>query len=134
MLNRNGSEIVKTYMTKGVLTIDKNKLVLDAAKIMSKLDVGSLLVTDKAYPVGIITENDIVTKVVAKKLRSKLIKVGEVMSSFVSVNVKQSVSDALMIMGEKNTKYLVVMDKKEAVGMFSLVNIVNLESYRLNVE
>lgn len=133
MFYRDGSEIVKTYMTKGVLTIDKSKLILDAAKIMSKLDVGCLLVTDGDSPVGIITKNDIISKVVAKELRSDSVHVNEVMSfPFISINVNQSVSDALRVMGEKSVDYLVVMDEDEVVGLFSLVNIVNLESYRLN--
>jgi signal-transduction protein with cAMP-binding, CBS, and nucleotidyltransferase domain len=135
MLDRDAPEVVKTYMTKGLLTIDKDKMVFDAAKIMSKLDIGSLLVTDNDTPVGLLTEGDIISKVVAKGLRSESVKIFEVMSSpFASIDVNQSVATALMVMGEKGTNHLVVMDKEEAVGMFSLVNIVNLESYRLDIK
>ena len=58
---------VKDLMTKDVITIDSEKTVLEAAELMSQKGVGDLIVMHSQIPVGIITERDIVRRVVAKK-------------------------------------------------------------------
>jgi len=89
--NRKKTEIVRTFMTKGVLTIEKDKTILYAAKLMSELNIGSLLVTEKDVPMGIITERDILSKVVAKELRPESIRVSKVMSApLVTVEAKMA--------------------------------------------
>ncbi|MFW6110472.1 MAG: CBS domain-containing protein [Thermoproteota archaeon] len=121
-------------MTKGVLTLDKDATVWQAAKAMTELKIGSLLVTEKDWVVGIITERDILSKVVADKMDPTTVKVSEVMSSSpVSVEADQQVSEALKTMAENGVKHLVVRDEGEAVGMFSLANLVDLERYTLMI-
>lgn len=133
--NRKKTEIVRTFMTKGVLTIEKDKTVLDAAKLMSELNIGSLLVTEKDVPVGIVTERDILSKVVAEELRPESLRVSKVMSfPLIRVEANKTVTEALTIMGEKGIKHLVVMDKGEIVGMFSIANVTDLEIYTLGIE
>ena len=58
---------VKEIMTKNVVTIDVNKSVFEAAQLMASQGLGCLIVMDKVLPVGIITERDIVRRVVAKQ-------------------------------------------------------------------
>lgn len=135
MLERRRNEIVRAFMTKGVLTIERDATVLEAAKSMTELNIGSLLVTEEDSPVGIITERDILSKVVADELQPKTLQVSEVMSaSIISIEGDQKVSEALRIMGENGIKHLVVTDEGEVVGMFSLANLVDLEKYTLRVE
>ena len=58
---------IKDIMTKEVITIDAHKSVFDAAELMSNKGVGCLVVIVKGFPVGIITERDIVKRAVAKR-------------------------------------------------------------------
>lgn len=58
---------VKDIMTKEVVTIDTNRTVHEAAELMSQSGLGCLIVVIKAFPVGIITERDIVHRIVAKR-------------------------------------------------------------------
>jgi len=58
---------VKDLMTKDVVTIDLRKTVLDAAPLMGEKSLGCLVVVDGDIPVGIVTERDLVRRVVAKQ-------------------------------------------------------------------
>jgi len=60
---------VKDIMTRRVITIDKDKSILDAAKKMTRARVGTIIIMDGKKPIGIITTTDIIKKVVAKNLR-----------------------------------------------------------------
>ncbi|NIO36817.1 CBS domain-containing protein [Candidatus Bathyarchaeota archaeon] len=134
MWERQKSELVRASMTKGVLSIEKDKTVLDAAKLMAELNIGSLLVTEKDKAIGIITERDILSKVTAKELNPEALSVTEIMSSpILRVEADKTVSEALTVMGERGIKHLVVVDEGEVVGMFSLHNLIDLERYRLGV-
>jgi CBS domain-containing protein len=127
-------DVVRAFMTKGVLTVDENDTVLEAARLMAELDIGSLIVVRDGVPVGILTERDILSKVVAEERSAKSLKISEVMSSpVISVQADRTVSEALTLMGQKGIKHLVVKDGSDVVGMFSLANVVDLEKYRLGI-
>ena len=70
---------VKDFMTTNVITIDIQKTVLEAAKLMHQQDVGDLVVMDGNVAKGIITERDLVRRVMAQKKPFDA-KVSEVMS------------------------------------------------------
>jgi CBS domain-containing protein len=135
MLENKKKEVVRAFMTRGVLTIERDATVLEAAKSMTELKIGSLIVTEEDRPVGIITERDILSKVVADERHPMTLKVSEVMSSpLITVKADQQVTEGLRTMAEKGIKHLIVMDEGELVGMFSLANLVDLERYTLMVE
>ncbi len=58
---------VKDIMTKEVITVEAHQTVFEAAQLMSEKGVGCLIVIVKGFPVGIITERDMVKRVVAKR-------------------------------------------------------------------
>ena len=59
---------VKDFMTRGVLTIDAEKTIFEAAELMSQKEVGDVVVLKGEIPRGIVTERDFVRRVVAKKI------------------------------------------------------------------
>ena len=70
---------VKDFMTKNVITIGVNESVLYAAKLMHQQDVGDLVVMESNVPKGIVTERDLVRRVMAQKKPLET-KVSEIMS------------------------------------------------------
>jgi len=66
---------VKDIMVKPVKTIDYNKTIKDTAALMKKYGKGSLIVVKNKKPVGIITADDIVYKIVAKNIKPSSAKV-----------------------------------------------------------
>ena len=71
--------IVKDFMTTNVITIDANRTVLEAAKLMHQQDVGDLVVMEGVEAKGIVTERDLVRRVMAMKKPFDT-KVSDVMS------------------------------------------------------
>jgi CBS domain-containing protein len=108
---------VKDIMTKEVVTIDVNKSVFEAAQLMTTKSLGCLIVVDKGLPVGIITERDIVRRIVAK--RSSLdLRVVEVMTkTLVTVNPYTSLKDAARVMSTNRIRRLPVLKQNQLVGI-----------------
>ncbi|MCP8320781.1 MAG: CBS domain-containing protein, partial [archaeon] len=60
---------VKDVMIKEVITIDGEKSVYEACKIMGEKHIGSLIVTSQGKPAGIFTERDLLSKIILKRLK-----------------------------------------------------------------
>ncbi len=72
---------VSDVMIKEVITIDENATVKEAAEIMNKFEIGCLIAVRKGKAMGIITERDLLKRVVAEARDANKTKVKEVMSS-----------------------------------------------------
>lgn len=108
-------------MTVGVLTLTVDSSIQDAAQLLKKSRVGSVIVTNKGKAVGILTERDIVYKVVAEGKDSKKAPLKSVMSRPLKViGVSQSIADAALALKSNKVKRLPVVDKKgQLVGIVS---------------
>jgi CBS domain-containing protein len=108
---------VKDIMTKEVITIDAEKSVFDAAKLMTQEELGCLIVVDKALPVGIITERDIVRRIVAKRSSVDL-NISEVMTNtLITVGPDTSLREAARIMSTNKIRRLPVLKNEKLVGI-----------------
>jgi CBS domain-containing protein len=108
---------VKDIMTKEVVTIDVNKSVFEAAQLMTTKSLGCLIIVDKALPVGIITERDIVRRIVAKRSSVDL-RVAEVMTkTLVTVGPDTSIKDAARVMSTNKIRRLPVLKQNQLVGI-----------------
>ncbi len=115
---------VKDIMAKPVKTIDYNKTIKDAATLMKKYGKGSLIVVKNKKPVGIITADDIIHKIVAKNIKPTSIKVKQVMSSpLITITPDSTCVDAAKKMRRNNIKRLPVVDGGKLVGVVSLDDI-----------
>lgn len=115
-------------MTKGVITLDLSKSVFHAAKILSSKNIGSVIITEKGDAVGILTERDIVKKIVAKGKDPKKVKLFQVMSKpLKAIYVHQTIQDAALAMREKNIKRLAVVDKNnKLVGIITQGDLIGV--------
>ena len=108
---------VKDIMTKEVITIDVEKSVFEAAQLMSSKGLGCLIVVDKLLPVGIITERDIVRRIVAKRSSPDL-NVSEVMSkTLITVDPDTSLKEAARVMSTNKIRRLPVLKQDKLVGI-----------------
>lgn len=102
--------LVKEAMRKDVLTIDGEAPLVDAAMAMVEQDRGSVIVLEKAKPIGIITERDFVAKVVSKGRDPKKLKVKEVMTTdLLSVDPDTDLYEAVRLMREHGVRRLPVV-------------------------
>ncbi len=115
---------VKDIMTKNVVSIGVDKTVFEAAKLMCDSQLGCLVIVDGFVPVGIVTERDIVRRVVAQRLPLET-KVSEVMSkSLVTVDPGASLKEAARLMSDNKIRRLPVSKDKRLVGIVVAADFV----------
>jgi signal-transduction protein with cAMP-binding, CBS, and nucleotidyltransferase domain len=106
------NEVMRTHPT----TISSGADVAKAAAAMCHDDVGSCIVLKRNLPVGIVTEQDINCKVVAKDLKPSKVHVNEIMSTpLITVSVDKTSGDAAHMMVKHKVRRLPVMDEHHTV-------------------
>jgi len=117
---------VKEYMITDFQTINAEMTVAEAARVMASDEnqEGYLIVFDVGKPLGIVTENDIVNRVVAKNLDPSKTKVTEIMSSpLITVDPDEDLLESSKVMLEHNVKKLVVMKEEIVYGIITAYDI-----------
>lgn len=127
-LDLNPKMIVREAMSSPVITIDEDQNMAEVAKMMEENNIGATIVTRvDGQPVGIVTERDIVVRVVAKGAPPKDVKVKEVMTSPLrTVEPEVSLTDAMSLMTKLNIRRLGVTYKGALVGVISVKDILRL--------
>lgn len=111
---------VREIMTPSIISVEGSSTVSEAAKVMVEREVGSVIVTEGNRPVGILTERDILKRVVVRGLDPLKTKVREVMSSpLVTVSTDAYIVDAGRMMAEKNIRRLLVVEGDRPVGIIT---------------
>jgi len=119
--------IVKDVLTRKVVTANLDTPVREIAEIMKSKKIGSVFITGaEGKMVGIVTESDIVRKVVGSDRIPYVTTCSEVMSSpLITVDVEESVYRAQELMDQKHVLHLAVTEKDEIVGMVSIRDIIH---------
>jgi CBS domain-containing protein len=108
---------VKGFMTTNVITIGVNETVLYAAKLMHQQDVGDLVVMEGNVPKGIVTERDLVRRVMALKKPLET-KVSEIMTDpLITIEDNASIRDAARKMVKHKIRRLPVTKNTVLVGI-----------------
>lgn len=119
---------VEDVMTMDVITIDENASVKEAADIMNQYEIGCLIAVRKGKAIGIITERDLLKRVIVETKNAKKTKVGEVMSSPLEVVAPgTSLEEASRLMFKKKIKKLPVVEKNRLLGLVSLTDIARCQ-------
>lgn len=106
-------------------TIDQKASVQAAAKRMTSQKIGSLLVEKQKQVVGIVTERDIVRKVVAKGANLTKVTVERIMSKpLLTIEATRSLHDAQDLMAEKGIRHLGVTRGGNLVGLISVRDLL----------
>ncbi len=119
--------LVKDVMTRSIISISPKASITEAARIMGERDIGGVLVIDESKPVGMLTERDIVRRVVAQGLNPSNTKVEEAMSTpLFFIDADAEISDAARLMATENIRRLPVMDKGKLVGILTTYDILTI--------
>lgn len=116
--------LVRDVMTAQVSTATLKSTVADVARMMANVESGAIPVTDEGRVVGLITDRDLVLRIMAEDLPLST-PVAEVMTRDVETcRDDDNVADAAAKMGSKQIRRLVVVDERGALtGMLSLGDI-----------
>ena len=116
--------IVKEAMKANPVVVKPTITVLEAAKRMKEKKIGNVLVVEKKQPIGILTESDILKKVVAEGKNAKDVLVEEVMSTPIIVTDPYiSLEEAMKTMGKCNIRRLPVVENGELIGIITQKDI-----------
>jgi CBS domain-containing protein len=123
---------VSKYMTNTVLTIDINSSAWEAARLMRDQKTGSVFVTQSGKPVGIVTERDMLYKIVADDLPAAHVLLRKIMSSpLVSVEEETPVKKAIEVMQRHNFRRLLITRNGVAVGMVNEYDLFVSETLKV---
>ena len=112
-------------------TIASERTVLEAAQTMAEKRIGSLLVIEAGEMVGIVTETDVVRKVIAARLPASSTRVGAMMSyPLIQIDINHTVRDASRLMAEERIRHLAVTENNKVVGLLSVRDLVKMVSVR----
>jgi CBS domain-containing protein len=107
-----------------LIYIDSEDNVIKAAILMRENNISSLLVKHKGDFVSIVTEKDIINKVVAEELYPGDVKVSEIMSKdLFTVSKNESIEEAAKLMRKKGVRRLVVLEDERIVGIITETDI-----------
>lgn len=125
---------VSEICNREVRTIQRDGSVLEAARLMRQYHVGALIVIDKvndrAIPVGVITDRDLVVEVLATGLDKEAITVDDVMTQeLFAVKENTAIHDAINFMRRKTIRRLpIINDDGELVGIITTDDVMEILS------
>ena len=118
---------VKDVMVKEIVTVNPTTKIRDAVELMNKNQIGCLVVTRKGKPVGIMTERDVLKKIVCRCKNPEQTRVSEIMSKPLIVGrVDMDWLEAVKLMLDRNIKKLPILDDERLVGLVTLTDIARM--------
>jgi signal-transduction protein with cAMP-binding, CBS, and nucleotidyltransferase domain len=123
MLEIKVGEIAK----RNLITTEEDSLVISAVKLMVDRNVGSVIVTREKRPIGIVTERDLLKKILATGRSTESTKVSEIMTlNPIVIEQDRPLGEAIDLMSRKKIRRLLVTKEGEIVGIFTQRDILNL--------
>lgn len=129
-----GLILVRDIMTKNVKTVRPSSTIIEGVRKMNKFSIGSVVVTQGKRVVGMITERDILMKVVEAQMDPSIIKAKEIMStSIITVDLNTPIEEASRIMTRNQIKKLPVVDEGSLVGIVTATDITRSAPQLINL-
>ena len=129
---------LKTICNREVLIARKDDSILEAARLMRDHHAGDVVIVEdkngSRYPVGIVTDRDIVIELIAKNVDIDSVTLGDIMCRDIIIGKEEDeISDAVKMMRQKGIRRLPVVDDAGAlVGIVTVDDIIDLISEQLN--
>ncbi len=123
---------VEDIMSRDVITVETSLTIKNAARSMAKFGVSGLVVLHEGNLVGILTERDILMRVVTSGINPESVRVRDIMSEpVIVVSPAMPLEKAVNIMFHEKIKKLPVVDRNEEhsklVGILSLTDVARLQ-------
>jgi predicted transcriptional regulator len=123
---------VAELCTREVIIVEQDATVLEAAKLMRQYHVGDLVVTEKrqgaSFPIGILTDRDIVIELIAGEVDFDDVTVGDVMSyELLTVSEEEAIADTIKLMRDRGVRRVVVVNKQGSLeGIVAVDDLIDL--------
>jgi CBS domain-containing protein len=122
---------VGEIMTRKLEKINSSATAQEVAKKMSEIKVSSLLVTDDiGTPIGIVTEGDLVRRVIADRHKASAVNVQQIMfSPPVTIDPNSSMEIAADIMNQNKVKHLLVVENEDLNKPLGIISATDFAGY-----
>jgi CBS domain-containing protein len=129
-----GLMIIRDIMVRNIKTVKPDDTVHLAVQKMNKFDIGSVIVVSSGRPIGIITETNIMRRIVEPRMDPATVWVKDIMSSPLStIDENAAVEEAAKIMAERRINRLPVTKGDKLVGLISSSDIVKASPTQLGI-
>jgi len=120
--------LVQEIMTKNVAVIDQNATIQQAATILRKRNIHGLVIVKGKNVIGVLTDKDIISKVVAENKSPLTVKVKDVMApKVIVVKPTDSIDEATRTMFANDVSRLPVVDEKGTlVGIITIADMIRV--------
>lgn len=121
--------VVSDIMSSPVVTVEGEVNVRDGALLMTDKRIGSIVITERGKPVGIVTERDMLERVVSLCRDPCETRMNDIMSSpLISTSPDTNILDAMRRMRENRISRLLVMEKDKLIGVVSERDVIRAVS------
>ena len=119
---------VEDVMVEDVVTVEEDITVKRAVELMNRYEIGCLIVTKRGKPVGIVTERDMLTRVLAESRNPEKTKISEIISRPLLVaGPEMDLEEAARLMFKMKVKKLPVVSDGKLVGLVTLTDIARFQ-------
>ena len=119
---------LEDVMVEDVITVEEKATVKKTAELMNKHDIGCLVVLKKGVPAGIVTERDMLKRILLGSKNPEKTKVSEIMSKpLITGKPQMTIEDAAKLMFKRDIKKLPVAQNGQLVGLVTLTDLVRSE-------
>jgi CBS domain-containing protein len=127
-------EVLKQKIAQSVWSIAQDETVYAASKIMAQKKIGVLAVLSQSRLIGIVSERDILIKVVSEDLDPHRVTVGEIMTrDLITATADESFESCEEKMKRAHCRHILIVDSQSLIGILSLRDILDsstLEKYQ----
>ena len=121
--------VVSDIMSSPVVTVEGEVNVRDGALLMTDKRIGSIVITERGQPIGIVTERDMLERVVSICRDPCETRMKDIMSSpLISTSPDTNILDAMRRMRENRISRLLVMEKDRLIGIVSERDVIRAVS------
>jgi CBS domain-containing protein len=115
---------IRQVMTASPTTVSPSTPVRDAARMMAEEDIGPLPVVEEEQLVGIVTDRDLVTRVIAENRDPATTTVGEVASrDVITIEADDDLSRALQVMARRQVRRIPIVESGRLVGILAQADV-----------
>jgi CBS domain-containing protein len=125
---------VEDIMVKEVITVDEKSTVKEAADIMNRFEIGCLIVTKEGKAMGILTERDLLKRVVSQGRNPERTRVQTVTSKpLIVVEPDMDLEEAAKLMFRLKIKKLPVVDEGQLRGLVTLTDLARFQPQMIRI-